>query len=192
MARGSTARSPHRESKKKKKALDGVRSPAKARRAGHKVVSQSTRRSEGTGLTWGTVLTAHQARAGQGSIGAAPAPAPAPAPRFVEGVYGISYDIYCPPGGIRTNIPAGHPHAGRPNIYYYGALTQQLQQWGYQHLEYSIYTRRTTRLNAVMQARLLQAQPTLTWMAIPGVMRAMHVVQIHTESLYPPQGAPCH
>jgi hypothetical protein len=98
------------------------------------------------------------------------------------------YDIHCPArhnGGIQANIPAGHPHAGHGNDYYYDRLTSRLRALGYNHEEYSAFSQQIAGAAAIADACALQTHPSLTWMAIPGVMRRMHVVEYqHAGSLY--------
>jgi hypothetical protein len=102
-------------------------------------------------------------------------------------VHGIQYDIFCPAaGGVGANIPPGHFHAGHSKKYYYDHLIAVLRQFGYDDREYSCFSRATDEATALMEARTLQQHPSLTWMAVPGVMRAMHVVRYcHHGSLYP-------
>jgi len=92
------------------------------------------------------------------------------------------YDIHKPSdenGGISSLLPS-HPHAGHGSAWYYRQLTQRLNQLGYHHGEYSFYAQQIAT-----DACNLQTFPTLTWMAVPGVMRRMHVVEVtHAGSLY--------
>lgn len=96
------------------------------------------------------------------------------------------YDIYCPKnGGVQVNIPPGHFHAGYSKRYYYDRLANRLGQLGYTNEEYSAYSKPTTGALAIQDAINLQTHPNLTWMAVPGVMRRMHVVEfVHGGSLY--------
>merc|ERR1711879_811719 len=104
-----------------------------------------------------------------------PAPLPVP-PALPAPVAGIIYDIHCPKnGGVQFNIPAGHYHAGHANGYYYRRLAGRLGQLAYVNEEYSAYSKATTGALAIQDAIQLQTHPSLTWMAVPGVMRRMHV-----------------
>lgn len=103
-------------------------------------------------------------------------------------ICGILYDIYCPSpqnGGLQSNIPLNHPHAGHSNDYYYRRITNRLRQLGYENVEYSAFSKDTTPALAITDACSLQSDPECTWMAVPGVMRRMHVIEFkHLGSLY--------
>lgn len=113
----------------------------------------------------------------------APAPLPAAQP-----VFAIVYDLHKPSdeaGGISSLLPAGHFHANHGSAWYYRQLVNRLVALGYQQGEYSFYSRQTTLAQATIDACNLQTHPTLTWMAVPGVVRRMHVVNLtHVGSLY--------
>jgi len=113
-------------------------------------------------------------------------PIPAAVPAALP-IVAIVYDINVPSpanGGISSLLP-GHFHAGHSDSWYYRQLTSRLIALGYAHGEYSFYAQQTTVANALNDATNLQTHPSLTWMAVPGVMRRLHVVQLcHAGSLY--------
>lgn len=118
---------------------------------------------------------------------AAPPPAPLAAPPALAlPTAGIMYDIHCPKhGGVAINIPAGHVHADHGNGYYYRRLAKRLTALGYRNVEYSAWSQQTTSDLAIADAIALQTHADLTWMAVPGVMRRMHIVAYsHQGSLY--------
>ena len=106
---------------------------------------------------------------------------PAPAVR----AFGIFFDLHTPAAGIRSLLPPGHVHRHRDR-WYYTQIQAHLVGLGYHRVEQSGFAATgIARHNAIADACQMQSQATLTWMAVPGVVSRMHVVEfLHAGSLY--------
>jgi hypothetical protein len=118
-------------------------------------------------------------------------PLPLPPPVMADPanpMFAIVYDLRRPSdeaGGIASLLPVDHPDAFHDSAWFYRQLTNRLRAMGYQQGEYSFYWRHCTLAHAINDACALQSHDTLTWMAVPGVVRRLHVVELtHVGSMY--------
>jgi hypothetical protein len=105
--------------------------------------------------------------------------------------YAIVWDLHAPSmkyGGISDLLnAAGHAQAGHGHSWYYLQLNNRLMELGCNnHNEQYSFCANANKTSAHVniEASLLQTHPTLTWMSVPGIVRRLHVVQVHTESFY--------
>jgi hypothetical protein len=120
---------------------------------------------------------------------ALPPPRPPPVPADpAHPMHAIVYDLSRPSdedGGIASLLPPGHPDAFQYSSWFYLQLTNRLRALGYQRGEYSLYWRYCTYDDAENDACNLQTHPTLTWMAVDGIVQVLQVVRLgHVGSIY--------
>lgn len=89
----------------------------------------------------------------------------------------LIFDVLSLEECLQISLPIT-PQAGHSNRWYDDRLNNELNNRGYSAEQYSMRANvagNKTRAIAILDACRLQQQPQLTWMAIPGVMRRMHV-----------------